>query len=467
LRFKDSQDLRHDGKLWIAVGTSHRSKNWKNTELDWSQLVREFSNTRRTGETTTEYRAKPKADRDLVKDVGAFVGGSLTAGQRLAANVRDRYVLTLDADHIEVSAASVYTRIQALGCAALVYSTHSHTPEAPRLRIVIPLDRPISPDEHDAISRKVADKIGMNWMDRTTFDINRLMYFPSTPQDGEYFFQYEDQPFLSADGVLSEYPDWRDSSFWPGVEMPLVAKKEMPDPREAGGVVGAFCSVFYPISTAIDRFLSEVYEPTEPGRYTFLAGTSAKGLIVDDLYCYSFHSTDAANNGHSHSAFNLVMIHKFGDDFKAACEWAANIPEVGLYMLQRKFEDAGAEFKDMEWSEQLERDKKGGIKPSRENYLLILENDPAFKTIRYNTFAMRLEFEKLPWRNSEKTGSWEDDDDRGLRVYMEKHYTDPVMKLNLEDSFGCFRSNRTYHPVREWIESLPPWDEKREMQNFF
>ena len=32
----------------------------------------------------------------------------------------------------------------------IIYSTHSHRPEAPRLRLVVPLKRDITPDEYQA-----------------------------------------------------------------------------------------------------------------------------------------------------------------------------------------------------------------------------------------------------------------------------------------------------------------------------
>lgn len=69
-----------------------------------------------------------------------------------------------------------------------VYSTHKHTPEKPRLRVVIPLDRAVQPDAYQAIARRIADDIGMDLFDDTTYEAERLMYWPSTSTDGEYIF---------------------------------------------------------------------------------------------------------------------------------------------------------------------------------------------------------------------------------------------------------------------------------------
>lgn len=40
-----------------------------------------------------------------------------------------------------------------------LYSTHSHTPEKMRLRIIIPLARAVTPDEYAAIALRLADNL--------------------------------------------------------------------------------------------------------------------------------------------------------------------------------------------------------------------------------------------------------------------------------------------------------------------
>ena len=67
-----------------------------------------------------------------------------------------------------------------------VYSTHEHTPEKPRLRLIIPLSREVTPDEYCAVSRKVAEEIGIELFDDTTYEPSRLMYWPSTSSNGEF-----------------------------------------------------------------------------------------------------------------------------------------------------------------------------------------------------------------------------------------------------------------------------------------
>ncbi|MDM5635631.1 hypothetical protein P7995_14840, partial [Staphylococcus aureus] len=86
---------------------------------------------------------------------------------------------------------------------------------SPRLRLVIPLKRNVNADEYEAIGRKVADIVGMDYFDDTTYQPHRLMYWPSTSNDAEFFFTYEDLPLLDPDKILNEYVDWTDTLEWP------------------------------------------------------------------------------------------------------------------------------------------------------------------------------------------------------------------------------------------------------------
>lgn len=55
----------------------------------------------------------------------------------------------------------------------------------------------------------------MDNFDDTTYQPERLMFWPSHSIDGEYIFDYQDSSWVDPDEVLAEYPDWSDSSCWP------------------------------------------------------------------------------------------------------------------------------------------------------------------------------------------------------------------------------------------------------------
>ena len=88
-----------------------------------------------------------------------------------------RDVITLDLDNIGPGETDdVLKTIEALGCGYCVYSTRKHQPSAPRLRVLLPLDRTCTADEYEPCARRMAEWIGLDMADPTTFEASRLMY---------------------------------------------------------------------------------------------------------------------------------------------------------------------------------------------------------------------------------------------------------------------------------------------------
>ncbi len=306
--------IKYDKALEIATGNSRKTKTWKNKTIQWSELLSKLETTTRTPETVAEYKAMGRDRQSDIKDVGGFVGGYCDNGSR--SDIRDRSVLCLDADFAD---ADLWPDWELLyGNAAAVYSTHKHTPEKPRLRLVVPLSRNVTPDEYMAIGRRVAHTLGMDKFDDTSYQPQRMMYWPSTSQDGEYFFRYTDAPLLDPDEVLATYRDWHDVSAWPTssreAEQPKKVASKQKDPLEKGGLVGAFCRAYFPIDEAIAAFVPAYQPCTEPNRYTYTEGSTAAGVVIyeDGKFSYSFHGTDPAS-GQTVNAWDLVRLHLFAD----------------------------------------------------------------------------------------------------------------------------------------------------------
>jgi hypothetical protein len=142
-------------KLAIAIGNSRCAKKWLNRETGWEELCEQLKVPRRTIETVAEYPKLSKAKRDEIKDVGGFVTGHLHGGKRKINTVAYISMLKLDADEAEKNFIVKFAAIHRYEC--FVYSTHSHMPDAPRYRILIPLTRNVTPEEFSAISRYVAN----------------------------------------------------------------------------------------------------------------------------------------------------------------------------------------------------------------------------------------------------------------------------------------------------------------------
>ena len=200
----------------IATGISAHSRTWKNKRISWADMVEKLRASTQTRETLKEFLKMAKADQNKIKDVGGYVGGYLNKGRRSAQSVRHRQLVTLDLDFATLDFWDDFTL--SFGCAAVLHATHKHSEDNPRFRLVIPLDRPVNADEYQAISRRIAGDLGIELFDSTTFQPNRLMYWPSHPTDREYYFREQSGEYLDADDVLGTYADWADSSSWPTTE---------------------------------------------------------------------------------------------------------------------------------------------------------------------------------------------------------------------------------------------------------
>lgn len=476
--------LRHDARLTIAVGRSRMDKKWKNKEMMWSELVARLSETQRTSETVAEYKKLSKTEQSRIKDVGGFVGGLLKGGRRTADSVASRQVLTLDADFAQPDFwdLAMFT----LGSpAAVLYSTHKHTPDKPRLRLVLPLSRPVTPDEYQAIGRRIAADIDIEQFDDTTYQAQRMMFWGSTPRDGECVFECNDDAFLDADEVLGRYEDWRDQAQWPEssrahTEIRQSAAKQE-DPTAKKGIVGAFCRT-YSITEAMDAFLPGMYEPcAADDRYTYAAGSSAAGAVVyeDGKFLFSHHATDPCS-GKLVNAFDLVRIHKFrGLDedaqpgtppgrlpsYLAMQELAAadarvkvSIGEERLAEVQQDFETVESDEPGKNWLAQMAVNKWGKYESTAKNIKLVLDNDPNLVgAIAMDDFAHRITvLRDLPWRKKSRSAVWLDSDDSSLRNYMEDVYGIRGKSI-IEDALAEVTMRHAFNPLQDYLTGLV-WD---------
>lgn len=483
--------IKYDGQIFIATGRNKTSKQWKNKNMLYSALVEKLSTTTRTPETYAEYKKLPKTERDNLKDVGGFVGGSLKNGRRKSENVANRTLLTLDLDYVK---GDIWSSIELLwDFSVVMYSTHTHAPDNQRLRLVIPLSRPVLPDEYQAISRMVADDLGIDQFDDTTYEPCRLMYWPSTSSDGEYVFKVQDLSWLNPDEVLERYTfGWQDVSYWPESSRARTkissAIKKQEDPLEKKGVIGAFCRT-YSISEAIEEFLSEAYVPgADETRYTYAEGSTTGGVVVyDDKFSFSHHGTDPTS-GILCNAFDLVRIHKFGslDDeakpdtpanrlpsFTRMSEFASTDSKVMQTLGKERMEKAQEDFGvveteiDTEWVKKLTYTEQGKLRSTIGNFLLIIENEPLLKNkIAYNEFSNRaVVIGKLPWRNEDNKSDWNDTDDSGLREFIEKYYSISSTS-KCADALALSFEKHSVHPIKEYLNSLV-WDGKQRIETLF
>ncbi len=443
--------------LKIAFGESRKAKNWKNTQITWEELKNRLKNVFRTGESAAEYaRIKDKSD---IKDKGGFVGGHLKGGIRKSSTVECRSMLTLDVDCASTTFLDMYSTLSSY--TTLIYTTHSHKPDAPRYRLIIPLTRDISADEYQAVTRLLAGEYGIEQFDPCSFIPSQLMFWPTASRDGEFIFKEVEGEALNPDTFLAKYPNWKNPLTLPRTlrEKPMYeAKAKAEDPTQKAGIIGAFCRT-YTIEEAITNFLSDIYESAGNDRYHYIPSSSAPGMLVyEHKWAYSNHATDPAYQVEA-NAFDLVRIHKFPFDddkksFTAMSEWASRLPEVGRQMLQERQAEAVEIFDD--WQDKLKRNKNGKLINEIRNLGLILTNDEKLKGIVFNELADGFEIKSnVPWKHPSRF--WRDADDAQLKWYIDLNYG-TFSKQVYDVAVTKIVDDRSYHPIKEFLTSLPAWD---------
>ena len=487
--------MNNDRNIIISVGTNRRDLTWRQTALSVSELYERLKKPTKSTESYAEYMKMKKAQQDTLKDVGGFVGGTLSSPRRKANNVTGRDIITLDFDNIPGwQTESVITKVDELGCSYCVYSTRKHNPSAPRLRIVIPIDRTVTPDEYEPCARRVASQIGITMADPTTFEVCRLMYWPSCSSDSEYVYRTKDAPFISADFLLSTYKDWRDLSSWPQVPGAISYAKlamKQGDPLEKPGIVGAFCRT-YDVLTAMDAFLPKIYEPVDndENRYTYLGGSTTGGAVIydDAKFLFSHHATDPCG-GRLVNAFDLVRLHRFGDkdadaapdtpiiklpSYREMCDLAVADKRVIATLNREQHEAAIKDFEGvsngdngnnsvpdtdpLDWAEKLQRNQNGAVKGTIDNILIILDGDSALKDkFALNLFANRGEvLGALPWSKDTKRRLWSDTDNNGLYWYLERMWG-ITQRGNIDSALDIHASVHAFNEVQKYLETLI-WD---------
>ena len=383
-------------ELNIAYGNNRQAKRWVNKAIRFDDLKERLRVPIRTTESAEEYAKMSRAQRDTAKDHGGFVAGVLKGGRRKVDTVESRSMVALDGDRIDAAFLENYETLCPYTSA--LYTTHSSTEENPRVRLVFPLTRDVTPEEFVAVSRYLAQMLGIDYFDECSYQPNQLMYWPSTPANGSFVYKETDGGWLDPDAILAKHPEWTDPTRLPTSSREskanTTAQQKVQDPLTKEGVVGLFNRTYYPISKALETFLSDVYEPTDnENRWHLIASSSMAGVeIKEDKFVYSHHAKDPAYLKLC-NAFDIVRIHRFGDldekaSYKAMCEFAMQQDEVKLLAASERMADVETDFsgsEDTDWQKRFQYEPRSTVlKNNLHNITLILQNDPQLQNIVFN-----------------------------------------------------------------------------------
>lgn len=457
-------------KYSISTGDNRMCKDWRNIELTWEELIKKLESPLRTKETIEEYMAMEKGQQGDIKDIGGFVGGHILKGkngkrQRKRHSVQYRSLLTLDIDN---ALFDIFDKLEktlyASGLNYIVYSTHSHTTKNPRLRLIIPFYQNLSSvDELDGFYEWLAEEITKELdftqeIDPTSYQEERLMYFPSCASDGDYYYKSK------SNGIDLDYSEYlKNFEFAEYDKVKKKIKWQKDDGTNKPGIIGAFNRT-YDVASCIDNFLTDVYEgPDERGRYTFTSGDGKSGLHIKDdgKLCQSYHHHDPARNKKGTeeprqcNAFDLIMIHRYDDDqnrINECIKWCAEqkyVKDDEIYRI---------ETHGPQWDKKhiKRKDDYDMPKLSKSNLKILLDHIGI--KLRFNELLQQLEIDGRPWQD-EDVGILKD-------LCQEYHFVSMEQSYLRIHSIQIAKENG-YHPVKEYLDNLPPWDGVNRIDTLF
>lgn len=470
-------------KYTLSVAGSSASLKWSTVRYTWEDFLERLNRDIRSTETMRDFDRLDRTARANLKDVGGYMAGELSGARRLKSAVLSRSMITLDVDYAD-SLFPVEFDTRFPGVAAVIYNTRSDREKSRRFRVVIPFAEEVQDvAQYEAAARKMAELLGIDLFDPTTFQAERMMYWQSLSSDQPKVFEVFDGEPISADYLLSLYgnnEEWRDIRNWAFKSdqeketRAIVGKAMAQNPKEKAGLVGAFCRA-YSVPAAIEKYLSDVYE-IAPGndRYTYKEGHSVGGMIVfDDLFCFSYHSTDPIADGHAYNAYDLVRVHKFGhlgkeDSTKEMNKLVCADKECVKDMVTTDadlddFDDYGDAVKSDNTEEVTELvwdlDGKGNKQVTVNNFVNAFKSDPLLNgLLAYDMLKETIVFTRPSFTaKGSKKGDLVSDTDtsiiKGRIERMHGIYNDA--KLN--DAIEQVSSDNAFHPIKLYLESLT-WD---------
>lgn len=160
----------------ITVSSSEKKPRGRRLSLSWHDLARRLTD------------HEPSTD----KNGSNWTPFSFEGDQRKVRNCVAASVMALDYDH-DVEIGAVLNKLETLGLAAIVATTHSHRPDDPRFRVVLPLDCPWCVSDYADIDEAARVwKAGVDLMtktlgapsDQNAKDAARVFFDPRYPPEG-------------------------------------------------------------------------------------------------------------------------------------------------------------------------------------------------------------------------------------------------------------------------------------------
>lgn len=458
--------------LSIATAPKRDSKTWKNEVVTWDAFK--------------SWCAKPGNK----KEAGNYVFGRLNGTRRSKRTIEARSALTLDVDFPQ---AGFITDVMMFPFNLVWHTTYSSAPDNERYRIIIPLDREVTPAEYVGCVISVMDMLGTEQFDLGSTQPERYMFLPAAQKPDFYSWGEVEGPIATADDLIMSA-----NTVVTDYVAPTPSRSKR-DPFKIEGVVGAFNRVYENLDDLIADFDLPYDKVGDKWLHRGSLGAPGMGPVPErEGLWYSFHALDPTFM-QTCSAFDLVRIHQYGEADEDA---KPNTPVNKLPSHTRMLDEvlngntevankvmgetwrsdfagpsagpapAGAPAQRQapsapvaapsggDWRTGLALNQAGSVRDNLDNWDLILTHDPVFRGLTFNERTQAIEpVGDLPWRPVTKSSkAWSKEGDGtllGLHLERTLRLKVPQARIDVMVLRSAF-SNRT-DPVVDYLNALT-WD---------
>ncbi len=266
------------------------------------------------------------------KDGPGVVLAEMSKPYRAAANVARFDAVLMDMDshgdtqppHPEDAA----DMLAAAGLAGVIYTTHSHTDDAPRYRVVVPLAEPIPPAGLERATRAAAAAIGLDCpaLDPKSWVVGQFFYLPSCRPDAPRFLASLDgAAFVPPAAEVLALPVAADAP--PALAAPAAAPYAAPRRAQPQGSVIDAYDAAHRITDTLARYgYKQMGERWLSPRST--SGAPGVTVFERDNCCFIHHSSDplyGGDGGQPRGPFDFFQEFEHGGDIRAATRAAAEL----------------------------------------------------------------------------------------------------------------------------------------------
>lgn len=462
--------ITNDHEFDILQAPQRNSRHWKPGRVTWGELqdwMAHPASTKACGNYVLGTFAKTTV---IHKDADGQPMLPCNHTHRTKTAVRTRGALTLDVDYPDQGFEA--DAVMLLPYAFAMHNTHSSTARAPRYRLIIPLDRPVAPDEYHTAAGAVMQLLGEHQFDAGSVQPERYMFKPAAGDPDSYTHVVVAGPLASADTLLADFQ--ADLSALPA---PKVHKNKR-DPFAIEGTIGAFNRAYEDVATLIEAY-DLPYEDAGGGRWQLVGASAAAGMgEVSPGLVFSHHANDPAY-GVTCSAFDLARLHLHGElDQDAAVGTPVNRLPSQKAMLETATQDVQVvrELVGSDFTQEMEatadaitsdnwrlgfklESSTGHPKDDIRNWDLIADNDQAFQVLQFNEMSMAIEITgDLPWRKlAPGRETFTSGDRSALALHIEREYHIRPGRSYLDDLVSDKALPRRVNPVRDYLNTLQ-WD---------